>query len=128
MKKDKEKKNREKFTNKVEQNKKLLLEALEKSLGVISTAVKKVGLSRSCFYKYIEQDEEFKKAVKEIEEASIDFVESALFKQIKEGNTTATIFFLKTRGKKRGYVERTEITGVDGSPVIKLVRFEDKQK
>ena len=123
----KEQKTKKKISPTVAQKKKLLLEALEKSLGVISTAVKKVGISRGTFYNYVEADPDFKKAVQEIEEASIDFVESALLKQIKEGNTTATIFFLKTRGKKRGYVERTEVTGVDGSPVIKLVRFEEKK-
>jgi hypothetical protein len=29
--------------------------------------------------------------------------------QIKENSTAATIFFLKTKGKKRGYIERQEI-------------------
>ena len=32
-----------------------------------------------------------------------------LHKQIKKGNTTGTIFYLKTKGKKRGYIERTEV-------------------
>jgi len=39
-----------------------------------------------------------------------------LHKQIGEGNTSATIFYLKTKGKNRGYVERQEITGADGMP------------
>jgi hypothetical protein len=33
-------------------------------------------------------------------------------------DTSAVIFFLKTRGKKRGYVERNEVTGKDGTPVV----------
>ena len=41
-------------------------------------------------------------------------VESKLFSLIDSGDTGSTIFFLKTRGKKRGYVERSEITGADG--------------
>ena len=46
---------------------------------------------------------------KDIENIALDFAESQLHKQISEGNTTATIFLLKTKGKKRGYVERQEI-------------------
>ncbi len=118
-------------TNKVDQNKKALLEALEASLGVISTAVKKVGLSRSCYYKYVEADPEFQAAVLEIEQGAIDFVESQLFKQIKEGNTTATIFYLKTKGKNRGYIERQEITGIEGTKlfdieVVRTINNEDE--
>jgi transcriptional regulator of acetoin/glycerol metabolism len=37
-----------------------LLEALEKSLGVVTTACSKVGCSRETFYKYCKEDEEFK--------------------------------------------------------------------
>lgn len=32
-----------------------------------------------------------------------------LIKQIKRGNMTAVIFYLKTKGKSRGYIERHEI-------------------
>ena len=39
----------------------------------------------------------------------IDFAESSLYKQIKDGNTSATIFFLKTQAKRRGYIEKQEI-------------------
>ena len=48
-------------------------------------------------------------AVKDVENIAIDFAESQLHQQILDGNSTATIFFLKTKGKKRGYVERTEV-------------------
>ena len=39
----------------------------------------------------------------------LDFAETNLHQQIQEGNTTATIFLLKTRGRKRGYIERQNI-------------------
>ena len=58
--------------NKTEQHKKALLEALEQSLGVVTTACKQVGVGRTTFYEYLKEDEEFKKKVKEIENTSLD--------------------------------------------------------
>jgi predicted DNA-binding transcriptional regulator AlpA len=94
--------------NKIEQHKKALLEALESSLGVVTSACKKVGVGRTTFYNYVNSDEEFAKAVQDIENVALDFAESQLHQQIKTGNATSTIFYLKTKGKKRGYVERME--------------------
>lgn len=86
-----------------------LLEALEKSLGVVTTACKIVDCNRSTFYKYYNNDQDFKSSVDELQNLTLDFAESQLHQQIKDGNTTATIFYLKTKGKKRGYVERKEV-------------------
>jgi len=95
--------------NKTEQHKKALLEALEKSLGVVTSACKTVGVGRTTFYQWLKDDEEFAEAVRDIENIALDFAESQLHQQISSGNSTATIFYLKTKGKKRGYVERQEI-------------------
>jgi hypothetical protein len=97
--------------------KKAMLEALEKSLGVVTSAAKSVGINRSSHYEWIKSDSEYKKEVESIDNVSLDFAESQLFKQIQEGNTSATIFYLKTKGKKRGYVERQEIAGVQDAPL-----------
>jgi len=86
-----------------------LLAALEQSLGVASIACKLADIPRSTYYKWIKEDDVFLKGVKEIENVALDFAESQLHKQIKDGNTTATIFYLKTKGKKRGYIERKEV-------------------
>lgn len=106
------------MANKTEHIKKQLLETLEQTLGVVTSACKKVGISRTTYYEYLKTDEEFKKAVAEIETVALDFAESQLHQQIKGGNTSATIFYLKTKGKKRGYVERQEHAGVEGRPII----------
>jgi hypothetical protein len=40
---------------------------------------------------------------------ALDFAESSLHKQIRNGSTPATIFFLKCKGRGRGYIEKQEI-------------------
>jgi len=95
-------------------NKKAMLDALEKSLGVVTSACKSVDIARETHYRWMREDADYKAAVDSIADVAIDFAESQLHKQIKEGNSTATIFFLKTKGKKRGYVERQEIDAVGG--------------
>jgi hypothetical protein len=89
-------------------NKIALLQALEKSLGIVSSACKAVGISRETFYAYMKEDDVFNKQVKDLENVSLDFVESKLFKRIESGSDACTIFYLKTKGKNRGYVERIE--------------------
>jgi hypothetical protein len=47
----------------------------------------------------------------------VDVAESKLMAKIDAGDTTAIIFFLKTQGKGRGYVERQEVTGAEGNAI-----------
>lgn len=113
-----------------------ILKELENQKGIVSTACNNTGLPRSTFYLWCKEDEEFKALVDDIQEIAIDYVESKLFEKIEgvymagkaneEGqpivyslapSDTAIIFYLKTKGKKRGYIERSELTGVDGSPI-----------
>jgi len=122
--------------NKTDNHKKRFLEALSLTCGNVSEASVKADLSRSNHYDWIKEDPDYAKAVDMIEDANIDFAESKL-RQLMDGvtmvdgvtddgepivykvppNATALIFFLKCKAKKRGYVERQEITGTDGSPI-----------
>jgi hypothetical protein len=88
--------------------KKAMLEALQQTLGVVTPACEIVGISRITHYEWMKTDENYKKSVDDIANIAIDFAESKLYSQIKNGDTTATIFYLKTKGKTRGYIERTE--------------------
>jgi len=89
--------------------KKNMIEALEKSLGIVTTACRMVGISRETHYRWLREDEEYKEAVEAIADLTLDFVESKLHKQIEKGEVSSTIFYLKTKGKKRGYIEKQEI-------------------
>ena len=104
--------------------KKSLLEALEKSLGIVTSACKSVGCSRETFYKYCKEDDDFKVKVDELANLALDFAESQLHKQIKEGVPASTIFFLKSKGKSRGYIEKSEIS-MENKVTVSSIRFED---
>jgi len=96
-------------SNKIQQNKKLLLKALEKSMGIVSKACQIVNLDRSTFYKYYNEDEQFKEDVDNMQEYVLDFAESKLLENIKDKKETSIIFYLKTKGRKRGYVEKQDV-------------------
>lgn len=95
-------------------HKKAMIEALEKSLGVVTTACKTVGISRQTHYEWLKEDEQYRKAVEDISDVALDFAESQLHKQIQNGEVSSTIFYLKTKGKKRGYIERQEVENSGG--------------
>tara|TARA_R100001163_G_C5067288_1_gene206282 strand:+ start:3066 stop:3443 length:378 start_codon:yes stop_codon:yes gene_type:complete len=110
--------------NKTEHTKKALLEALEKSLGIVTTACKKVGIGRTTYYDWYNTDPEFKAKVDDLKNVALDFAESQLHKQIQDNSTSATIFYLKTQGKKRGYVERQELDLSSGNEQINKIEIE----
>ena len=92
--------------------KRAFIEQFRKSLGNITMACKSAEIDRSTYYRWLDEDQAFAEMVADVNEESIDFAESSLMKQINSGDTTATIFYLKTKGKKRGYVEKTETESV----------------
>lgn len=117
--------------DKSDATKKAMLAALEKALGVVTTACKNVDIARQTHYRWLEEDPEYAAAVAEIEAVTLDFAESRLHNLIASGDTAATIFFLKTKGKKRGYIEPRHhiLTGdEDGGPIQTVIRFIDDSK
>jgi hypothetical protein len=99
----------EKKQGKKEVRKSLFLEVFEASACNVSVSCKKVGISRNTFYEWKKKDLVFAEAVKEQEESLLDFAETMLYKAIKEGKTPELIFFLKTKGQSRGYVEKQKV-------------------
>lgn len=74
----------------------------------VSATCTALGITRMTFYNWRKNREGLDEALSDVEESLLDFTESKLLEQIQEGNLTAIIFHLKTKGKNRGYVERTE--------------------
>ena len=91
-----------------------VIQALEDADGYVSKAASLLRCSPRTVYNYRDRFITVAEAWEAIRERRHDFVENALHKQIKDGNITAIIFYLKTQGKGRGYIERQEFTGKDG--------------
>jgi hypothetical protein len=97
--------------------------------GILSDIAANLGVERSTIYTWCKDDPEFAQVLEDSRERFIDLAESNLRKLVagvpaieadEDGNKrfagwierpseTAIIFTLKTRGKRRGYVERSEI-------------------
>lgn len=77
-----------------------------KEVPIVSSVCQKIGISRQTFYRWLEEDQEFKAAVdkaKHIGRDSInDLAESSLINNIKEGSVTATKYWLSNN--HRNYV------------------------
>jgi hypothetical protein len=82
-----------------------VIDALVAADGAITIAAKRLGTSYRHLKKYIDASDKLTEVLHGIEEINLDAAESTLFAAIKEGNLTATIFYLKTKGKGRGYTE-----------------------
>lgn len=97
--------------------------------GILSDMAANLGVERSTIYTWCKDDERFAQALEDSRERFVDLAESNLRKLvagvpaietdengdkrfagwIERPSETAIIFTLKTRGKKRGYVERSEV-------------------
>lgn len=97
--------------------------------GILSDIAANFSVTRQTVYNWCEEDAEFKQALEDSRERFVDLAESNLRKLvagvpaiekdengekrfagwIERPSETAIIFTLKTRGKKRGYVERSEV-------------------
>lgn len=94
-----------------------LEEALENSGGVQEAASvwlrknKGIIYARSSISGRMKRNPKLKEAAGRGVEKLLDLGEVKLFEAVQKGNMTAIIFFLKCRGKKRGYIEKLTIGG-----------------
>ena len=92
--------------------------AIRELHGNLSAVAKQLGVCRQTLYTYIERHPSVNNVVAESRETMLDNAESALYRAVLGGEAWAVCFFLKTQGKRRGYVERQEVTGADGGAIV----------
>lgn len=108
-------------------NKEKLLENLEKCLGIVTKACKMSNISRVTFYDWCRYDPEFKAKVDEIDNVTLDFVESRLLDKVDEGDTRAIAFYMKYKGRKRGYVDSLNVNQLVDGKINVNITFQEKK-
>ena len=97
------------FSKKREDTAQRIIEAIKASNGLLTLAAKKAHVGYTTMWRYTKEFPSVRLAVEEAKETMMDYVEGKLYENIKNGDNACIIFFLKTQGKSRGYIEKQEI-------------------
>src|SRR5262245_33602684 len=92
-------------------------DAVEKCRGSVGATARMLRCDESTLYKFRRANPEVEEHFQAQIERRLDWVEGKLDDAIERDDIRAIIFFLRTKGKSRGYVERFESAGVPGQPV-----------
>lgn len=106
---------------------KQIAEALQLSGGFQTPAADMLGITQSAISRRIKSSAELKKIVAEIENQHLDRAESALMAKIGDKDLGAICFYLKCKGKNRGYIEKQIIdTNIKTQGRLQINVIEDK--
>lgn len=104
-------------------NKAKVANALHESKGAVYLAAKRLGVSHTSIYTYVKKYEDIADIKNYYDGELVDIGEIALRSAVTNKEPWAVKYILSTKGKDRGYTERSEVTGADGGPVP--IRFID---
>jgi len=92
-------------------------QALQATGGFLSLAAQRVGCSVRTISRRVAASAKLQESLNEICDKKLDVAESALMKKVQAGELGAICFYLKCKGKHRGYVERSEVAVQPLAPV-----------
>jgi len=105
-----------------------VLEAIDGSYGIMSHVADVLCCEWHTAEKYVNKWAETRRAYEDENERSIDNSESKMREAIDGGDGPMIRFHLATKGKRRGYVTGTQLTGEDGGTIkIQVVGFDAKR-
>lgn len=105
-----------------------IIKAVNDSKGFLTFAAEKLGCSYQNIWQRAKRNPELKEAIGAIGEHHLDMAESKLIEAIEKGESWAICFFLKCKGKHRGYVERSEVATVNVVPAKPIIELTSEQR
>lgn len=99
------------------------MDALRDMKGQVYLAAKQLDCSHTAIYNYVNEYPEVAAIKEYYDEETTDIAVLKLRDAILSNEPWAIKMQLMTKGKKRGYVERTELTGADGEAMKHTIKF-----
>lgn len=93
----------------IKQKKDKFVKGLLKNDGQWTLAAKDANITIALVRRWMEEDNDFAEAVYDADQKIVDEVEQQLLKKIRNGDITAICFYMKCKGKERGYIEREQL-------------------
>lgn len=91
-----------------------VIAALQYTRGMQYLAARKLGCSHDTMRKYLQRYPQIQAALDLERGEMVDLAELKLWEALEAGKPWAIALCLRTVGKERGYIERSEMTGKDG--------------
>ena len=101
-----------------------VIEACRDSAGIKAVVAQKLGCDRATVCRYAKRYKTVNDALEQADEAATDLAEAIALKRIQAEYWPAVRYRLSTKGRKRGYVERQEVTGAEDAPPVGITLIE----
>lgn len=100
-----------------------VVESIEGTFGVVSVASKRLGVTRTTFYRYIER---FRLAdmLREERDKLVDMAEAKIAKLVSDGDFRAVQMVLERMGRDRGWGIQQEVSLAQAVSVRPVIRFD----
>jgi len=99
--------------------------ALREAMGNRAAVARRFGVTRQAVDAIVKRTPSLQATMNDIEEGMLDNAESSLYREVIDGNFQAVKWYLATKGKSRGYVERQEVSGPDGAAHVVRIQTVD---
>jgi hypothetical protein len=91
-----------------------MIAAIQEAHGLVLVAATRLGCSTSTIYRRADRFASVRDALQSAREEIVDLAEAKLYQAVQAGEAWAVTLVLRTLGRRRGYVERQELSGADG--------------
>lgn len=99
---------------------KQIADALRATGGFVTQASVKLGVTYQAIYKRLKNSPQLAELKREIDESTLDMAETKLIELIGEKNLGAICFYLKCKGRGRGYIEHSPEKAKDNETIQPL--------